>query len=694
MPNTTNVATVPPRRGRRHPTNSATGRRALLVAGAVLLCLIVFGPIAAAAAGSGGPHHGRPSSDTAAAASQPSGRRTCIGIDLGTSYSAAGIYRGGGGGVEIIPNELGARITPSVVAFLDHERLVGDAARAAAPAHPAQTIHAVKRLIGKKYSDATVQADRRALAYAVVDGGDDRAAVRVEFGGASHVYTPEQVSALVLRSMKASAEAHLGRPVDEAVVTVPAYFNDAQRKATITAGRIAGLNVSRVLNEPTAAAIAYGLDRTDGAPATERNVVVYDLGGGTFDVSVLTVDDGFFEVLATGGDTHLGGEDFDNALVQHVVDAARRRHRVELTRDAGAMARVRAAVEAAKRQLSSEPAATVSVEDVVPGVHLRERVTRAEFEELARPLLQKTLAHVQRALDDARLATGAVDDVVLVGGSTRIPLVRALLKRHFGGKEPHGRINPDEAVAYGAAVQAAITCGASAELQGSEGVVLVDITPLSLGLEVAGGVMHRLLPRGSQVPANASEGFTTFEDGQTSVRVKVFEGERAMTKDNRLLGTFELAGIAPQPRGKPVIRVTLSVDANAVLTVHAADEGNPAVRSELTVANSRGELSEADVARMVAEAELFAAEDDAVRAAADARSELEALVQGAAKAAAAAPAASGGGVLAAVEGAQAALDAVGTSFTADAAGRLTRAREALRDALAAAEAARARAERG
>eukprot|EP00672_Neobodo_designis_P022956 CAMPEP_0174841286 /NCGR_PEP_ID=MMETSP1114-20130205/9209_1 /TAXON_ID=312471 /ORGANISM="Neobodo designis, Strain CCAP 1951/1" /LENGTH=664 /DNA_ID=CAMNT_0016075467 /DNA_START=80 /DNA_END=2074 /DNA_ORIENTATION=+ len=582
--------------------------RALLVA---FVCLVLFGPVVAAAV------HGASSN-----ASPP--RRTCIGIDLGTSYSAAGVWRDGG--VEMIPNAIGSRITPSVVSFQESERLVGDSARAAMGDDPARTIYAVKRLIGKPFTDPTVQEDRKALSYAVVDGGNDRAAVRVSFGGRDHVYTPEQISAMVLREVKATAEAHLGHAIDEAVITVPAYFNDAQRKATINAGRIAGLNVGRVLNEPTAAAMAYGLDRRGDVAANERNIVVYDLGGGTFDVSVLTVDDGFFEVLATGGDTHLGGEDFDAFLMEHLAAGLRRSHRIDVHADATQLARLRVAAEAAKRRLSSSDKTTVDLSDIVGGSH-EVTVTRPQFEALIQALVRKSLSNVQRALDDAKITPAMIDDVVMIGGSTRIPFVRRTISNFFGGKRLHTSINPDEAVAYGAAVQAAVRCGMSDELKGEGGVVLVDITPLSLGIQVAGGLMHRVLPRGTQIPANATSQFTTFEDGQTAVRVKVYEGERAMAADNRLLGTFELEGIAPQPRGTPVIRVGFSVDANGVLTVTAADEANPRATQQLTITSSRTDLDEAAIAAMVAEAEVFAVEDDRIRQASEEAHELEALLQ-------------------------------------------------------------------
>ncbi|KAK2001293.1 hsp70-like protein [Colletotrichum falcatum] len=538
-----------------------------------------------------------------------------VGIDLGTTYSCVAYYANDK--IEIIANDQGNRTTPSFVGFTDTERLIGDAAKNQVAMNPHNTVFDAKRLIGRKFNDSEVQADMKHFPFKVVDK-NGKPAIEVEFKGETKTFTPEEISAMVLTKMKETAESFLGGTVNNAVVTVPAYFNDSQRQATKDAGLIAGLNVLRIINEPTAAAIAYGLDKKAEG---ERNVLIFDLGGGTFDVSLLTIEEGIFEVKSTAGDTHLGGEDFDNRLVNHFVNEFKRKHKKDLSTNARALRRLRTACERAKRTLSSSAQTSIEIDSLYEGIDFYTSITRARFEELCQDLFRSTIQPVDRVLTDAKIDKSQVHEIVLVGGSTRIPRIQKLISDYFNGKEPNKSINPDEAVAYGAAVQAAILSGDTSSKSTNE-ILLLDVAPLSLGIETAGGMMTKLIPRNTTIPTKKSEVFSTFSDNQPGVLIQVYEGERQRTKDNNLLGKFELTGIPPAPRGVPQIEVTFDLDANGIMNVSAVEKGT-GKSNKIVITNDKGRLSKEDIERMLAEAEKFKDEDEAEARRVSAKNGLE-----------------------------------------------------------------------
>ncbi|WFD34944.1 Heat shock protein ssb1 [Malassezia cuniculi] len=540
-----------------------------------------------------------------------------IGIDLGTTYSCVGWWTNER--VEIIANDQGNRTTPSYVAFSESERLIGDAAKNQAAMNPRQTIFDAKRLIGRRFDDPDVKKDMAHWPFTVVDK-EGSPFIEVEYLGEKKQFSPQEISSMVLLKMKEIAEAKIGKEVKKAVVTVPAYFNDSQRLATKDAGTIAGLEVLRIINEPTAAAIAYGLDSKS---STEKNVLIYDLGGGTFDVSLLNITGGVFAVKATAGDTHLGGEDFDNTLLEHFRKEFERKNKLDISGDARAIRRLRSACERAKRTLSSVTQTTVEVDSLFQGVDFQANITRARFEEINAAAFKGTLEPVAKVLKDSKIPADKVDDIVLVGGSTRIPKIQSLISEFFNGRQLNKSINPDEAVAYGAAVQAAVLTNQTSDKTAD--LLLLDVAPLSLGVAMQGDVFGVVVPRNTPIPTNKTRVFTTVEDNQTQVTFPVYEGERTQCKDNRLLGEFELTGIPPMPRGQAELMCTFEVDANGLLKVSAQDKASGR-KANITITNSVGRLSSAEIEQMIKDSEQFKNADREFQAKHDSRNDLEAYV--------------------------------------------------------------------
>ena len=540
---------------------------------------------------------------------------TVIGIDLGTTYSCVGIFKNGR--VEIIANDQGNRITPSYVAFTtDGERLIGDAAKNQLTSNPENTIFDVKRLIGREFKDSSVQSDIKHFPFTVIERRS-KPTISVKISSEQKFFEPEEISAMVLGKMREIAEAYLGKKVTHAVVTVPAYFNDAQRQATKDAGTISGLNVLRIINEPTAAAIAYGLDKKED----EKNILVFDLGGGTFDVSLLTIDNGVFEVVATNGDTHLGGEDFDQRVMEHFIKLFKKKTNKDVRKDNRAVQKLRREVEKAKRTLSSQHQTKIEIESFYDNEDFSEILTRAKFEELNVDLFRSTMKPVEKVLEDADLKESDIAEVVLVGGSTRIPKVQQLVKEYFDGKEPSRGINPDEAVAYGAAVQAGVLSGE----ENTGDLVLLDVNPLTMGIETVGGVMTKIIPRNTVIPTKKSQVFSTAADRQSIVTIQILEGERPMAKDNHVLGKFDLTGIPPAPRGVPQIEVTFEIDVNGILKVTAEDKGT-GNKNNIVINSNTNRLSPDEIERMIKDSERFAEEDKKVKDRVDAKNELESYV--------------------------------------------------------------------